>query len=407
LSFNLEPSQISAGARSIVETLQRAGYTAYVVGGCVRDLILNLRPKDFDVATDATPEEVHALFRGSRMIGRRFRLVHVRKGREIIEVSTFRGLSGDQETAHNENVFGSFEEDAFRRDFTINALYFDPIGNALLDPTERGLLDITDRALTIIGDPTTRIIEDPVRMIRAARFAAKLNFRIDDSMQKAIKHNALLLQVVPPARLFEEFLKLALAGYSAETFRALEHFGLYQQLFPAPNGVHALSEFELRALVATDERIRNEQSVTPAFLLAALLWSAYDQNKQEHEAQGTASLEAAEEASEQTLIHQLRAIAIPRRFTQAMKEIWLLQDRLTFKVGRRPLRLLENKRFRAAYDFLLLRAEDAEALKHPADWWTRVQTVPIEEQRHMLKEVTNRPGKSRRRKKSKSASTTD
>ncbi|MGA1758854.1 MAG: polynucleotide adenylyltransferase PcnB, partial [Pseudomonadales bacterium] len=179
MSFNLEPSQISAGARSIVETLQRAGYTAYVVGGCVRDLLLNLRPKDFDVATDATPEEVHALFRGSRMIGRRFRLVHVRKGREIIEVSTFRGLSGDQETAHNENVFGSFEEDAFRRDFTINALYFDPIGNALLDPTERGLLDITDRALTIIGDPTTRIIEDPVRMIRAARFAAKLNFRID------------------------------------------------------------------------------------------------------------------------------------------------------------------------------------------------------------------------------------
>jgi poly(A) polymerase len=168
-----------------------------------------------------------------------------------------------------------------------------------------------------------------------------------------------------------------------------------------------LSEFELRALVATDERIRNEQSVTPAFLLAALLWSAYDQNKQEHEAQGTAPLEAAEEASEQTLVHQLRAIAIPRRFTQAMKEIWLLQDRLTFKVGRRPLRLLENKRFRAAYDFLLLRAEDAEALKHPADWWTRVQTVPIEEQRHMLKEVTNRPGKSRRRKKSKSASTTD
>jgi poly(A) polymerase len=407
LSFNLEPSQISAGARSIVETLQRAGYTAYVVGGCVRDLLLNLRPKDFDVATDATPEEVHALFRGSRIIGRRFRLVHVRKGREIIEVSTFRGVSGDQELTHNENVFGSFEEDAFRRDFTINALYFDPIRNALLDPTERGLVDITDRSLTIIGDPTTRFIEDPVRMIRAARFAAKLNFHIDDSMQKAIKHNASLLQVVPPARLFEEFLKLALAGYSAETFRVLERFGLYPQLFPAPNGVHALSEFELRALEATDERIRNEQSVTPAFLLAALLWIAYDQNKQDHEAQGLNSLEAAEEASEQTLAHQLRAIAIPRRFTQAMKEIWLLQDRLTFKVGRRPLRLLENKRFRAAYDFLLLRAEDAEALKHPADWWTRVQTVPIEEQRDMLKEITRRPGKSRRRKKSKSVSTTD
>lgn len=407
MSFNLESKRISAGARSVVEALQQAGYTAYVVGGCVRDLLLNLRPKDFDVATSATPEEVHELFRGSRIIGRRFRLVHVRKGREIIEVSTFRGTDQGTDEGHNENIFGSFEEDAFRRDFTVNALYFDPIKSELLDPTGRGLQDIADQSLVIIGDPATRFTEDPVRMIRAARFAAKLNFRVDESLQRAIKRNASLLQVVAPARLFEEFLKLALAGRSATTFQTLEAFELYHQLFPTQGEHHALSDFELRALIATDERIREEKSVTPAFLLAALLWNNFDQIKQKHLAQGLGLLEAAEVASEQALLHQLHAIAIPRRFTQTMKEIWLLQDRLTFKVGKRPLRLLENRRFRAAFDFLLLRAEDIEELKQPADWWTRVQTVAPDEQRQMLQEVASRPKKPRRRKKSKSKGASD
>ena len=277
--LSIEPKNISPAARYVVEGLQKAGFTAYVVGGCVRDLLLGHQPKDFDVATNATPEEVHEQFRGSRLIGRRFRLVHVRKGREVIEVSTFRGSQphAEQGPAHgkNENIFGTFEEDAFRRDFTINALYYDPTKQELLDPTAQGLTDLNARALVIIGDPLTRFTEDPVRMIRAARFLAKLDFKIDPSLKTVIKKNAALLQLVAPARLFEEFLKLSLAGQSESTFEALNDLNLLHPMFPFNHQTHQLTAFERHALASTDERIRSGKSVTPAFLLASLLWDSF------------------------------------------------------------------------------------------------------------------------------------
>jgi len=401
--LSIEPKNISPAARYVVEGLQKAGFTAYVVGGCVRDLLLGHQPKDFDVATNATPEEVHEQFRGSRLIGRRFRLVHVRKGREVIEVSTFRGSQphAEQRPAHgnNENIFGTFEEDAFRRDFTINALYYDPTKQELLDPTAQGLTDLNARALVIIGDPLTRFTEDPVRMIRAARFLAKLGFEIDPSLKTVIKKNAALLQLVAPARLFEEFLKLSLAGQSESTFEALNDLNLLHPMFPFNHQTHQLTAFERHALASTDERIRSGKSVTPAFLLASLLWDGFLAQKQKSLEQGLGLLDAAQAASDITVLDQLPAIAIPKRFTQPMKEIWELQDRLEFKVGRRPLRLLEHKRFRAAYDFLLLREKEDSKLTEPADWWTRVQGESPDVQRDMLKLLDRHPKQPRRRKK--------
>ena len=401
--LSIEPKNISPAARYVVEGLQKAGFTAYVVGGCVRDLLLGHQPKDFDVATNATPEEVHEQFRGSRLIGRRFRLVHVRKGREVIEVSTFRGSQphAEQGTAHgnNENIFGTFEEDAFRRDFTINALYYDPTKQELLDPTAQGLTDLNARALVIIGDPLTRFTEDPVRMIRAARFLAKLDFKIDLSLKTVIKKNAALLQLVAPARLFEEFLKLSLAGQSESTFEALNDLNLLHPMFPFKHQTHQLTAFERHALASTDERIRSGKSVTPAFLLASLLWDSFLVQKQKSLDQELGLLDAAQAASDITVLNQLPAIAIPKRFTQTMKEIWALQDRLEFKVGRRPLRLLEHKRFRAAYDFLLLREKEDSKLTEPADWWTRVQSESPDVQRDMLKLLDRHPKQPRRRKK--------
>lgn len=401
--LSIEPKNISPAARYVVEGLQKAGFTAYVVGGCVRDLLLGHQPKDFDVATNATPEEVHEQFRGSRLIGRRFRLVHVRKGREVIEVSTFRGSQphAEQRPAHgnNENIFGTFEEDAFRRDFTINALYYDPTKQELLDPTAQGLTDLGARALVIIGDPLTRFTEDPVRMIRAARFLAKLDFKIDPSLKTVIKKNAALLQLVAPARLFEEFLKLSLAGQSESTFEALNDLNLLHPMFPFKHQTHQLTAFERHALASTDERIRSGKSVTPAFLLASLLWDGFLAQKQKSLEQGLGLLDAAQAASDITVLDQLPAIAIPKRFTQPMKEIWELQDRLEFKVGRRPLRLLEHKRFRAAYDFLLLREKEDSKLTEPADWWTRVQGESPDVQRDMLKLLDRHPKQPRRRKK--------
>ena len=401
--LSIEPKNISPAARYVVEGLQKAGFTAYVVGGCVRDLLLGHQPKDFDVATNATPEEIHEQFRGSRMIGRRFRLVHVRKGREIIEISTFRGgqSHSKQGPAHgkNENIFGTFEEDAFRRDFTINALYYDPTKQELLDPTARGLADLSARALVIIGDPLTRFTEDPVRMIRAARFLAKLGFEIDPSLEIVIKKNAALLQLVAPARLFEEFLKLSLAGQSESTFKTLNDLNLLHPMFPFKHQTHQLTALEKHALASTDERIRSGKSVTPAFLLASLLWDAFIVEKQKSLEQGLGLLDAAQAASDITVLDQLPAIAIPKRFTQTMKEIWALQDRLEFKVGRRPLKLLEHKRFRAAYDFLLLRGKVDTTLTETADWWTRLQDEPPEVQRDMLKTLDRHPKQARRKKK--------
>ena len=401
--LSIEPKNISPAARYVVEGLQKAGFTAYVVGGCVRDLLLGHKPKDFDVATNATPEEVHEQFRGSRLIGRRFRLVHVRKGREVIEVSTFRGSQphAEQGPPHgkNENIFGTFEEDAFRRDFTVNALYYDPTKQELLDPTAQGLTDLNARALVIIGDPLTRFTEDPVRMIRAARFLAKLDFKIDPSLETVIKKNAALLQLVAPARLFEEFLKLSLAGQSESTFETLNDLNLLHPLFPFKHQTHRLTALEKHALESTDERIRSGKSVTPAFLLASLLWDGFLVQKQKFLEQGLSLLDAAQEASDTTVLDQLPAIAIPKRFTQTMREIWALQDRLEFKVGRRPLRLLEHKRFRAAYDFLLLRGKVDTTLTETADWWTRVQDEPPDIRRDMLKTLDRHPKQPRRKKK--------
>lgn len=415
---NLKPNQISAGAREVVKVLADNGYQAFVVGGCVRDALLDLHPKDFDVATNATPEEVRNLFRRSRIVGRRFRIVHVMMGRETIEVTTFRAGHGDGDHTNavqseqgmllRDNVYGNIEEDARRRDFTVNALYFDPRDNTIFDYAD-GVADIAKRTLVVIGDPETRYREDPVRMLRAARFAAKLGFAISPESARPIPHLAPLIADVPPARLFDEILKLFLSGHALATFHQLEQFGLLAQLFPqtaaclAADTTGIQRPFIEQALVNTDKRIRNNQRVTPAFLLAALLWPAVEKARAGYEQRNEIPAMAMQKAGGVVVARQVERIAIPRRFTQPMREIWELQLRLPNRTGTRAAHLISLPRFRAAYDFVLLREQAGEDLDNLGYWWTRYQEAD-ENARRTLVEALGRPtgDKRKRRRRSKS-----
>lgn len=407
------PQDISRGAAQVVETLEQAGFIAYVVGGCVRDLLLGLYPKDFDVATNATPEQVKDLFRRARIIGRRFRIVHVRFGREIVEVTTFRAhhasapsrgkdyaKRGANGMLLRDNVFGSIDEDAARRDFTINALYYHPTDNTIYDYAN-GLIDIENRVLRIIGDPLTRYQEDPVRMLRAARFSARLDFQLDPESKSVIPQSASLLTAVPPARLFDETLKLFMAGFAAATWAELEQLKLAEQLFPATapllenNAFY--QQFITQALRNTDERIHQGKRVTPAFLFAALLWPAVCETQKNLENDGRPRPQARQQAVGKVIETQIKRIAIPRRFTVPMREIWDLQGRFFRRGGQQPQRLLEHPRFRAAYDFILLREQSGEQLDGLGAWWTRFQEVDTDEQEAMMKALGNRGGSRKRR----------
>ncbi len=378
---------ISPNALRVLYRLRDAGFAGYLVGGAVRDLLVGGHPKDFDVATDATPEQVRGLFRNCRLIGRRFRLAHVVYGREIIEVATFRANvddgSGDREVHDGgrllrDNVYGSVEDDAIRRDFTANALYYAIEDFSVRDYTG-GFDDVQARVLKLIGDPEQRYREDPVRMLRAARLAAKLDFTIDPASAEPLARLAPLLAESAPARLFEEALKLFLSGHAVASFRRLEQHGLLPALLPetaaalASNRSGALRRMLLEGLRATDERVRNDEPVSPAFLFALLLWPAYCRALMALQAQGVHAAEAQRRAADRVTLHQLSRIALPRRFSLPMQEIWLLQTRFSQRQRKRVLRLLAHPRFRAAFDFLVLRQSASDEHAAEIAFWREAQ----------------------------------
>jgi poly(A) polymerase len=376
VELGIHREQISQAAIRTCEILQRGGYKAFVVGGGVRDSLLGVQPKDFDVATDATPEQVQALFRRARIIGRRFKIVHVLFGRETIETSTFRALQVDAETDEHgrvlrDNLYGSQQEDALRRDFTVNALYYDPIADQVLDYLG-GVADLKARTLRMIGDPATRYREDPVRMLRTVRFAAKLDFGVDPATLAPIRELADLIENVPSARLFDEMLKLLESGHSLACVRKLRTEGLHHGLLPMLDVIleqpHGERFIEV-ALGNTDERVRAGKSVSPGFLFATLLWQLVADRWQARKAAGEHSIPALMEAMDSVLDEQASKLAIQRRHIADMREIWGLQPRLE-KGGRGALRAMEHLRFRAGYDFLLLRVEAGELPAELGRWWT-------------------------------------
>lgn len=380
---------ISSGALRVLYRLNEAGFEAYLVGGAVRDLLLGCQPKDFDVATSATPEQVKQLFRNCRLIGRRFRLAHIVFGPEIIEVATFRAGdddgSGDREMENGrlvrDNVYGTLEEDAVRRDFTANALYY-AVSDFSVRDYVGGFDDVAARVLRLIGDPESRYREDPVRMLRAVRLAAKLGFTIEAASAEPIAPLAPLLADASNARLFDESLKLFLTGHSERVFELLERYGLLPHLLPDTAAALALDtsglcrEMLVMALRNCDARIAEEKPVTPAFLFAALLWPAYAQDLQLLLAQGFDLAVAEQRAADRVTLRQADRVAIPRRFSTPMHEIWWLQSRFPQRQRKRVFRLLAHPRFRAAFDFLELRAAVVPELREEAGWWAKAQAMP-------------------------------
>jgi poly(A) polymerase len=409
---SIQREHISRCAKRTCEELQRAGFAAFVVGGAVRDLLLGRRPKDFDIATSATPEEVRSIFRRSRIIGRRFQIVHVLCGPETVEVSTFRAhFTREADSEHtdehgrmlSDNVFGTQAEDAMRRDFTVNALFYDPVKEEVWDYVH-GLKDLKAKKLVIIGDAATRYREDPVRMLRAARLAAKLGLEIDAKTREPIRTLRHLLENVPQARLFEEILKLLLSGNAVECVRVLRELELHHGLLPLLDTALEDPEagpFAMAALRATDERLEEGKPVSPAFLLAALLWGRVEKNLRKYEDKGQPTVPALHEAMHEALDNQRESLAIPRRFDATMKELWLMQPRFLQRGGQRPYRLLEHPRFRAAYDFFALRAASANAPQEVAKWWERFQEASPDEREQMLVSDESGPKKKRRRRRNK------
>lgn len=407
---------ISEPAKKVLSRLNNSGFEAYLVGGGVRDLLLQGKPKDFDIGTNATPEEVHDLFRNSRLIGRRFRIVHVLFGREVIEVTTFRGNAGandagdeddSRETSEHglllsDNIYGTQEEDALRRDFTVNALYYCIRDFSVHDFTG-GMEDLRHRTLRLIGDPETRYREDPVRMLRAIRFAAKLEFDIEPETAAPIRDLAELLSHIPPARLFEEVLKLFSGGHAEASYNLLQEYGLFAPLFPeAAAAVEAgeSDEVILAALANTDRRIREGKPVTPYFLYGALLWPALKLEWERRESEGEATYQALHQAASDVVYRQINATSIPRRFSAPMKEVWDLQARLPKRRGKRAELLLGHPRFRAAYDFLLIRESAGEDTGGLGQWWTEFQDLDEEGRRTMVNALGTPAGKKRRRRRS-------
>ncbi len=412
-AHNISRSNISSGALKVLYTLNKAGYEAYLVGGGVRDLLLGTTPKDFDVATDAHPEDIRKLFRNCRLIGRRFRLAHVRFGREVVEVATFRGAAADVDDEDHlkvngrivrDNVYGTLEEDAVRRDFSVNCLYYNIADFSVVDFTG-GMDDLKNRTLRMIGDPETRYREDPVRTLRALRFAAKLGFRIDPDSEGPLARAAEDLADIPPARLFEEVLKLFMEGYARKTFDLLRMYGVFEHLFPETHACLDDHDAEVarrmveRALENTDARIAEGKPVTPAFLFSALLWEPLRQDVEAMIARGMSPFQAYDLAGVDVIARQVEHVALPKRFSVITREIWEMQPRLERQRGARAKQILTRPRFRAAYDFLLLRAEAGEPVAEAAEWWTRFQQGDEVEQSSMLDKPKRGRRKRRRRGK--------
>ncbi len=411
-THKIDKGLISQAALKTCDGLQKAGFEAFIVGGAVRDLLLNYKPKDFDIATNATPEEVNRVFRRSRIIGRRFRLVHVLWGQETIEVSTFRGhhqTEGDAKTNDSgriirDNIFGSVEEDAARRDFTANALYYNPANEDVLD-FHNGVADIKANLLRMIGDPLTRYQEDPVRMLRAVRLSAKLGLKIDAATQAPIAKNADLLQDVPPSRLFDEMLKLFLSGHAIESINVLRAQHLHHGLLPMLDVVleQPMGErFVMLALKNTDDRILAGKSANPSFLFACLLWHEVLAAWQTYQDKGESFIPALHMAMNEVIATQAEKLAIHNRHTATMKEIWGLQPRFEQRAGKRPFGILEHPRYRAGYDFLLLRCDSGEMDAELGTWWTTFAEAKPDERTSMLLPDTA-PKKRRKRSRKKSS----
>ena len=411
---NVSRDDISKSALKVLYRLHNSGYQAFLVGGCVRDALLGLHPKDFDVATDATPEQVRSLFDNCRLIGRRFRLAHVRFGREIIETATFRAAAIHEadDVAHDDegrilrdNVYGSIEEDVWRRDFTCNALYYNIADFGIWDYTD-GVADVKRKRLMLIGDADLRLREDPVRMLRAVRFAAKLGFTIDPSVVKSMHKHAGLLSNVPAARLFDEFLKLFQAGHAERTFDLLREHKLFAEMFPATDEELNLDpkfmEFVRAALRNTDMRVSRDQSVTPMFLLGVFFWApTLRLSWQLRNEEKLSESQALSLASFELMSQQQRRISIPKRFTIPMREMLALQPRFAMRHGKRGRNFLEHKRFRAAFDFMLLLSEVGLVEKEVADFWTIVQSQSAEERAQSFAIAGPGVGKKRKRRRRK------
>ena len=378
--------QISESALKVLYRLDKAGYRACLVGGGVRDVLLGKQPKDFDVATDATPDEVRTLFKNSRLIGRRFRLAHIRFGREVIEVATFRSQAADSANTElnqdgrilRDNTFGSIEEDALRRDFTVNALYYDIHDFSVLDYAN-GMQDLKNSTLKLIGDPATRYKEDPVRMLRAVRFAAKLDFTIEQTAAQAIFQHGRLLRDIPAARLYDEVLKIFHSGHAVQAYHLLRHYDLFRYLFPAldkylnsePSEV--MLDFIEQALVNTDERVKQDKPVSPAFIFAALLWPLVHQRAIQLQSEKISTVPALHNAGSEIFAQQVKTIAVPRRFSQIARNIWAAQPRFSNTRGKQPLRLLNHPNFRAAYDFFCIQSMVGLTTHQLCEWWTQFQ----------------------------------
>ena len=424
---NVTRKEISDNALKVLYRLNGAGYQAYLVGGCVRDIMMGQHPKDFDVATNATPEQIKQQFKNCRLIGRRFRLAHIVFGREVIEVATFRGHHNsakqntqdplgnqtDEGQLTRDNVFGTIDEDAQRRDFTFNAMYYSVADFSVTD-FANGRSAIKNRIVELIGDPATRYREDPVRMLRAVRFAAKLDMHISERTGSPIFNLAGLLSNIPAARLFEEYLKLFLSGKALKTFELMDHYDLFTPLFPQLGQVlqnHEDREYQFirQVLINTDNRINNQQRVTPAFLLAVFLWYPLEEQYQKLlNESGLQPHDAFNIAMSEVLSQQIQRIMIPKRFSTAMREIWQLQQRLPKRFGRRAQQLINHPRFRAAYDFLLLRGEieGGDALEI-AQWWTEYQDASSEVRKKMANSSRHSNNRRRAPRRKRKPSTPD
>ncbi|MDQ2735226.1 MAG: polynucleotide adenylyltransferase PcnB, partial [Pseudomonadota bacterium] len=439
----IDPTLVDERAVKVVATLSEAGYQAYVVGGAVRDLLVGLRPKDFDVATDATPEQVKGLFRRAFIIGRRFRIVHVVFGRgrqdrglsEVIEVSTFRArpdasaaetVSGNEKTSKSElagkthvvdaegrvlrdNVWGPQIEDAERRDFTVNAMYYDPIREIVVD-YHGGIKDVKKKLLRMIGDPVTRYREDPVRIIRAVRFAAKLGFEIEAKTRAPIKEMAALLDNVPQSRTFDEMIKLLQTGHALASIVELKKLGLHRGVFPVLDVALDESQrhdgrekFVRAALADTDARVAAGKPVAPSFMLAAMLWHDVLEGWTERQAAGEATFPALQNAIDAAFDARIGDISGRGKLAVDMREIWMLQPRLERRNSSSTLTLLEQPRFRAGLDFLRLRGEIGEADPALAVWWEALYNAGDDERQRIFESVRELRG-PRRVKKAPAAS---
>ncbi|VAW50189.1 Poly(A) polymerase [hydrothermal vent metagenome] len=411
-------NNIDAHALKVLYRLHKAGYQACLVGGAVRDLLLGITPKDFDVATDATPEEVNRLFRNCRLIGRRFRLAHVHFGRQIIEVATYRAAHESSQSGHQDetgrivrdNVFGELADDVWRRDFTANALYYDISDFSVIDFVG-GFEDIKRKRLHLIGDVETRYREDPVRMLRAIRFSAKLNFEIDEKSKTPIYSLGYLLEDIPAARLYEEVLKLFHSGHAIRSFELLQEFDVLKYLFPqAATSIvqnKHIKDMLLIAMKNTDDRIKNDMRVTPAFLFAALLWHPVNSRVKDFVDGGMPYSVAIQKTATKILSQQSASVSIPKRFTSTMRDIWGLQTRFHYRAGKRALAVLEHAKFRAGYDFLCIRAQAGEKvadgdLEKDCQWWTDIQKKNAEQQQNILfsSAAKSQSGKSKKRRRS-------